>query len=82
MSSKRRQRKMQCGHKRRYESLEKAEAHLTWLRRINEDSLYKAAYTCRWCGSVHIGTRGRKTATGHSGHQDRSRGLLKWWSPA
>lgn len=79
MSSKRRLRYQMCSRKKRYATVEDARRMLVYMQSIWPHYADAEAYVCGYCsGGYHIGHRGRKLS-GHSGHQDRARGLQKWW---
>lgn len=55
MTSKRRLRRRQCGHKTRYANETAAQSAAHGLH--NKDGANMAAYRCSWCGKWHVGHR-------------------------
>lgn len=52
MSSKRAIRRRECGNKRRYVSMELAQAE---ARRMRRKGFMVRPYGCAWCGHIHLG---------------------------
>lgn len=55
MSSKRKWRRRQCGHKVRHQDIGAALGHMREL--VRKDGAAMGVYKCRWCGCYHVGHR-------------------------